>query len=118
MDTLRHVGRARTSEFLGASESNQALDREQLAVAPYKEEDFTAQIQEGINASPDGPAIYADSLAYVDGVNAYINEALADASKMPAEYGALQQTPAPWKQEDTVAIASLVGAHLRERRRR
>jgi acyl-homoserine lactone acylase PvdQ len=110
MDTLRHVGRARTSEFLGASESNQQLDREQLAVAPYKEEDFTAQIQAGINASPDGPAIYADVLAYADGVNAYINEALADASKMPAEYGALQQTPAPWKPEDAVAIASLVGA--------
>jgi acyl-homoserine lactone acylase PvdQ len=110
MDTLRHVGRARTSEFLGASESNQALDREQLAVAPYKEEDFTAQLEQGRTAVPEGELIYADLLAYVDGVNAYINEALADASKMPAEYGALQQTPAAWKPEDAVAIASLVGA--------
>ena len=72
----------------------------------------------GIAASGPRAEICADSLAYVDGVNAYINEALADRSKMPAEYGALQQTPAPWKQEDAVAIASLVGAHFREGRRR
>ena len=87
MDTLRHVGRARTSEFLGASESNQQLDREQLAVAPYKEEDFTAQIQAGINASPDGPAIYADVLAYADGVDrksTRLNSSHWITSRMPS----------------------------------
>src|SRR6185436_18822059 len=47
--------------------------------------------------------------AYRDGVNQYINEALVDPTKMPAEYPALQQVPAPWKGEDAVAIASLVG---------
>src|SRR5437773_12142194 len=50
-----------------------------------------------------------DLLAYTDGVNQYINEANTDPSKMPAEYPALQQTPAPWKPEDAVTIASLVG---------
>src|SRR5438309_160922 len=50
-----------------------------------------------------------DLLAYADGVNQYINEANTDPSKMPAEYPALQQTPGPWKVEDAVAIASLVG---------
>src|SRR5438093_11452876 len=52
---------------------------------------------------------YMDLLAYTDGVNQYINEANTDPSKMPAEYPALQQTPATWKPEDAVAIASLVG---------
>ncbi len=109
MDVLRHLGRARLSEFLGASEANQAFDRDQMAVAPYKEEDFTAQLQAIMNSGPEGQAGYADLLAYVDGVNAYINEALADPTKMPAEYFALQQTPDQWIPEDTVAIASLVG---------
>ena len=44
MDALRHVGRARASEFLGASPSNLALDRDQVSIAPYKEEDLTAQL--------------------------------------------------------------------------
>jgi hypothetical protein len=85
MDALRHVGRARVSEFLGASPANQALDRDQIAVAPYKEEDLTEQLMR-IAASPDGPALQEDLRGYVDGVNAYINEALLDPSKLPAEY--------------------------------
>jgi acyl-homoserine lactone acylase PvdQ len=109
MDVLRHVGRARLSEFLGASPANQRMDREQLAVAPYTEADLTQQIAEGVGATPEGPAILADAQAYTDGVNQYITEALLDPTKLPAEYGALQQVPAPWKLEDIVAIASLVG---------
>lgn len=110
MDVLRHLGRARLSEFLGASPANQALDRDQLAVAPYIESDLTAQLDAIRNSGPEGQAGYDDLLAYTDGVNQYITEALADSSKLPAEYPALQQTPAMWKPEDTVAIASLVGA--------
>src|SRR6185369_15829620 len=45
MDVLRHLGRARVSEFLGASPGNQQMDRDQLAVAPYEEADLTAQLQ-------------------------------------------------------------------------
>src|SRR5207247_10527905 len=45
MDVLRHLGRGRLSEFLGGSQSNLELDREQVAIAPYREEDLTAQIQ-------------------------------------------------------------------------
>src|SRR5581483_10042345 len=95
MDVLRHLGRARLSEFLGASPSNLAMDRDQLAA-----------IQ---SSGPEGAGGYMDLLAYADGVNQYINEALSDPSKMPAEYQALQQTPQTWKPEDAVAIASLVG---------
>jgi acyl-homoserine lactone acylase PvdQ len=109
MDVLRHLGRARLSEFLGASPANQAMDRDQLAIAPYLESDLTAQLEAIRTSGPEGQAGYDDLLAYRDGVNAYINEALADQTKMPAEYPALQQTPAAWKGEDAVAIASLVG---------
>ena len=45
MDVLRHYGRSRVSEFIGASPSDVAMDREQLAIAPYKEADLTAQVR-------------------------------------------------------------------------
>src|SRR6185503_16395048 len=64
---------------------------------------------DAVAASPDGPAVFADLEAYVDGVNQYISEALVDSTKLPAEYPALQQVPQTWKNEDAVAIASLVG---------
>ena len=109
MDTLRHLGRSNLSSFLGASPSNKAMDQGQLAIAPYTEADLTAQIAAIQSSGPEGAAGYADLLAYTDGVNQYINEALADPTKLPAEYPALQQVPSAWKIEDAVAIASLVG---------
>jgi len=110
MDTLRHLGRARLSEFLGASPSNDAMDRDQLAIAPYTEADLTTQLELIRDSGPEGMAGYQDLLAYADGVNQYIDDALADpANKLPAEYPALQQVPQTWKPEDAVAIASLVG---------
>jgi acyl-homoserine lactone acylase PvdQ len=109
MDVLRHVGRGRMSEFLGASAANIHMDRDTIALAPYTEADLTAQVLAFQNGDADHQAIAADALAYVDGVNAYIDEALADFTKLPGEYLALQLVPQPWKPEDTVAIASLVG---------
>jgi len=109
MDVLRHLGRARLSEFLGASPSNIAMDQGQLAIAPYLESDLTAQLEAIRTTDAEGQAGYDDLLAYTDGVNQYINEALSDATKLPAEYPALQVLPAAWKPEDVVAIASLVG---------
>src|SRR4030095_5705208 len=104
-----HYGRARLSEFIGASPSNIAMDREQLAIAPYKEADLTAQVQAFQNGDAENQAIAADALACVDGVTAYVTEALADPTKMPAEYPALQQVPQTWKPDDIVATAALVG---------
>ena len=110
MDVLRHLGRARLSEFLGASAGNQSLDRGQLGDAPYTEADLTAQIQALAASSAEGQAIADDGQAYTDGVNAYITEALADSTKRPVEYGLLGLTLAPWKPEDEVAIASKIAA--------
>lgn len=111
MDVLRHVGRARLSEFLGASDSNQQMDRDQLAIAPYREADLTAQLA-ALGADDEGQAVLADLQAYADGVNAYINQALLDVTKLPGDYAAVQQLPLPWKLEDAVAIASLIGGKL------
>ena len=109
MDVLRHLGRARLSEFLGPSPANVAMDRTQLAVAPYTEEDLHRQIVEIRDSSAATRQIYRDAKAYSAGVNAYIAEAVADPRKLPAEYPALQQLPERWRLTDIVAIASLVG---------
>ena len=109
MDVLRHLGRARLSEFLGASEANKKMDMDQLLVAPYKEEELTQQVTDICESGSEGAAVCADAVAYTAGVNQYIAEARSDPSKLPGEYPALQQQPEEWKLEDIVAIASLVG---------
>jgi acyl-homoserine lactone acylase PvdQ len=110
MDVLRHYGRARLSEFLGATPANQSLDMEQLADAPYQEADLTAQITALEASGPEGQAIVDDGQAYTDGVNAYITEAMGNPAKKPPEYTALGLTLAPWKPEDEIAIATKIAA--------
>lgn len=112
MDLLRHVGRARMSEFLGASPANVKMDRVQLAAAPYREQDYVDQIAALRAGSARERQLVADYDAYSAGVNTYIAEALSDPTKLPAEYPALQQLPREWKTEDAVAIASLIGANF------
>jgi acyl-homoserine lactone acylase PvdQ len=112
MDALRHVGRARLSEFLGPSPANQAMDRAQLAVAPYTEADLSRQVTEMEASGAEGAAVAADFRAYARGVNAYIGQALLNPLKLPAEYPALQVLPKPWTPEDSVAIGSYVGGRL------
>lgn len=109
MDVLRHTGRARLSEFLGPTEFNQQTDRDQLAVAPYREEDLTRQTEPRSEFGELGQQIRADGEAYIAGVNRYVAEARQDPSKLPAEYPALQKLPEDFVLEDIVAIASLVG---------
>ncbi len=121
MDTLRHYGRGQLSSFLGPSPSTLAMDCGIDAVAGYSE----SELQQQVDALPteypqpitvaghtesEGQQIIDDANAYVDGVNAYIQAALLDPSKLPAEYGALQIVPAPWKSTDIVATATLVQA--------
>lgn len=109
MDLLRHVGRARMTEFLGPSQANLKMDREQLAVAPYTEADLTAQLEAIRNGTPEGPALEQDLLSYIAGVNAYVAEARLDPAKRPVEYEALQILLEDFVPEDVVAIAALVG---------
>jgi acyl-homoserine lactone acylase PvdQ len=113
MDTLRHYGRGRLSEFLGASDANLAVDRAVYASSAYTEEELQAMIDRVKKLDPElGPIAFADLTAYVEGVNQYISEAKTDPSKLPAEYEALQIVPEAWKATDTAAVASLIGSQL------
>jgi acyl-homoserine lactone acylase PvdQ len=113
IDVLRHLGRAQLAAFAGGSPGNVAMDREQWRAAPYDEADLTRQL----NALPRrygaaGRRLRADLDAYTAGVNAYIAKVKADPALMPGEYlfSGHPEGPAPWRPEDAVAIASLVGA--------
>jgi acyl-homoserine lactone acylase PvdQ len=114
MDVLRKTGRGRLSEFIGPSESNLRMDCAQWAVADYTEAELQAMVTDlppGLDQQLAAQALQ-DVQDYTAGVNAYIEEVLADPSRMPAEYPALQQVPAPWTVTDTVAVASLIGGSL------
>jgi acyl-homoserine lactone acylase PvdQ len=110
MDILRHTGKAQLSSFVGGSPSNRAMDRSQWAAAPYTDAELQQQYD-------DAPAVYGaagvglqkDVTAYVDGINAYITDALGDPTLMPAEYAALVKVPQPWSVTDVIAEASLIG---------
>ncbi len=113
MDTLRYVGRGRSSEFLGASDANLAMDRAAYLTSGYTEDELQAMLDRLPEVDPVRGAIaLQDVQDYTDGVNAFIDEALADPTKMPGEYEALQQVPEAWKTTDTAAIASLIGSQL------
>ncbi|MEA2432646.1 MAG: hypothetical protein QOG54_103 [Actinomycetota bacterium] len=113
MDTLRYVGRGRSSEFLGASEANLAMDRAAYATAGYSEEELQSMIDRlNYIDLKLGPQAITDLDDYTAGINQYIDEALMDPSKLPGEYEALQRQPEPWKPTDTVAVASLIGSQL------
>jgi len=113
MDTLRHFGRGRLSEFLGASEANLASDKAVYLTSAYTEEELQAMLDRVEGLDPVlGPIAKQDLLDYVDGVNQYIDEATADPTLLPAEYPALQIVPEPWTPTDTAAVASLIGSQL------
>ena len=114
MDVLRATGRGRLSELLGPSPANIAMDCAQYRVADYTEAELLAMIEERPAGTDQALANQArqDVEDYAAGVNAYIQEAMADPDKLPGEYGALQIAPEPWKITDTVAIASLIGGSL------
>lgn len=110
MDVLRHTGRGTLSSFAGGSAGNRAMDRAQWLIAPYTEDDLQKQIDmaEPIYGEA-GKRIKTYGQAFVDGINAYINQALIDPTKMPAEYAAFGTMPQQWKLTDVIAEASLIG---------
>jgi acyl-homoserine lactone acylase PvdQ len=109
MDVLRHTARAQLSSFLGGAAGNRAMDRTEWAFAPYTETDLQSQL----DALPRqygaaGVALVSDLNEMVAGINAYIDQAAADPSKMPVEYAGVGQTPKRWSSTDVVALASLL----------
>jgi acyl-homoserine lactone acylase PvdQ len=110
MDVLRHTGRAQLSSFVGGAAGNRAMDRTQWAIAPYTEDDLQKQIDLAPTVYGDrGRELVERGNAFVDGINAYVDKALSDPSKLPGEYVALGKSPAHWTLRDVIAEASLIG---------
>jgi len=110
MDILRHTGRAQLSSFVGGSPSNRAMDRAQWQFAPYTDAELNRQFALADEYyGKEGRALQRDGQAYIDGINAYVQDALANPTLMPAEYAAVGKAPAPWSVSDLVAEASLIG---------
>jgi len=110
MDVLRHTARAQLSSFVGGAPGNRAMDRTQWAIAPYNEEDLQKQIDLAPTVYGDrGRELVERGNAFVDGINAYVNKALSDPTKLPGEYAALGKMPTQWDLRDVIAEASLIG---------
>ena len=113
MDVLRHYGAGTLASFLGASCDFEQMDHDQLLLSPYT----PAQAQAQVDALPkrygaDGALAKSMIDAYVKGVNAYIDAATTDPSKLPADYVAAapdQPLPKKWTDADVVSIAGLIG---------
>lgn len=107
MDILRHAAKGTLAELIGPDGAE--MDREQLTDQNFTDEELTEQF----NALPEkfGPAGARgrqDVLDYIAGINARIEEARNDPSKLPAEYPALNVQPEDWEISDSVAMAVLL----------
>ncbi|GAA2348716.1 penicillin acylase family protein [Streptomyces cuspidosporus] len=118
MDLFRHVGRGELTSFAGGAEANQGLEQSFFGQAPYKEEDYQAQIDYILASQGErGRQALADAQAYVDGINAYRKQA-KDGRYFPGEYVLTGKIDAitnageiePFKLTDLIALASVVGA--------
>lgn len=118
MDLFRHVARGELTSFAGGAESNQGLEQSFFSQAPYKEEDYQAQIDYILATQGErGRQALADARAYVDGINAYRKQA-KDGRYFPGEYVLTGHIDAitnvgeiePFKLTDLIALASVVGA--------
>lgn len=116
MDVLRRVGRGELTSFAGGAEGNRGLEQDLWRSAPYTEEDKQAQIDRVAASGERGEQALADVDAYLEGVNAYIEEA-DDNRDFPGEYVLTGHKDAitnageiePFTPTDVVGIAAMVG---------
>ncbi|MEU8826369.1 penicillin acylase family protein [Streptomyces sp. NPDC048636] len=118
MDLFRHVGRGELTSFAGGAPANQGLEQDFFRQAPYREEDYQAQIDSILaHGGERGKQALADAQAYIDGINAYAKKA-KDGRYFPGEYVLTGHIDAitnageiqPFKLTDLIALASVVGA--------
>src|SRR3954447_920340 len=103
MDALRHTAEASTVELLGPSAA--PADAAAITHQDFSPEELQRQFDELPALGPEAAEGRQDVLDYIAGINAYIEEARHDLSKLPAEYPALGVTPKPWTVPDTAAVA-------------
>src|SRR5690625_1958013 len=116
MDVLRRVGRGELTSFAGGAEGNRGLEQDLWRSAPYTEEDKQAQIDRIAAEGGRGEQALEDVEGYLEGINAYIEEADGDRS-FPGEYVLTGHKDAitnegeiePFTSTDVVGIAARVG---------
>ncbi|WP_440902337.1 penicillin acylase family protein [Actinosynnema sp.] len=116
MDLFRHLGRGQLSGFAGGAEGNRVLEQSFVKQIAYTEADLQAQIDRVAAQGDRGRQAFQDVTDYLQGVNAYITQAIANRN-FPGEYVLTGHADAitnwndiqPFKATDLVAIAAVVG---------
>lgn len=119
MDVLRHVGRGKLTSFAGGAEANRRLEQRFFRAVPYTEAELRAQIERLANSGPRGQQGLKDAKAYVEGINAYIEDAHS-GRYFPGEYVVTGHVNAitnegeiePFKLTDLVVLAAVIGAQF------
>ena len=107
MDAIRRTAKATLAGLLGPSAASD--DAAQLTDQDFSDQELTHQFNTlDQRFGGDGERTQDDILAYIDGINARIQEDKSDPTKMPAEYAALGTTPKRWTVSDTAAMAVLL----------
>jgi acyl-homoserine lactone acylase PvdQ len=96
-DVFRHVARGEMAQFLGGQEwyDYDRAWRQEF----YTDDELLDMLDRSYDQREQGLL-----QAYLNGVNAYIDEALVDPRKLPAEYAALQIVPEKWELRHSLAI--------------
>src|SRR3954471_18156481 len=107
MDALRRTAKGTLAGLTGPSAARG--DADQLTDQDFSDAELTAQFE----ALPrrygaEGKRVHDDILAYIDGINARIDEVNLNPTLLPAEYPALGTKPARWTISDTAAEATLL----------
>ncbi|GAA4613297.1 penicillin acylase family protein [Saccharopolyspora hordei] len=119
MDAMRRAGRGEVTPFAGGAPANRELEQRFFAASPYTEEELQQQIDAVASRGERGRQALEDAQSYVDGINAYIEQAHR-GRYFPGEYVATghvdpitnEGTIEPFELTDLVVLASLVGAQF------
>jgi acyl-homoserine lactone acylase PvdQ len=107
MDAIRRTAKGTLAGLLGPSAASG--DAAQLTDQDFSNRELTDQFEKlDQRFGAAGERTQTDILAYVDGINARIQEVMTHPNEMPAEYAALGTTPKPWTVSDTAAMAVLL----------
>jgi hypothetical protein len=107
MDALRHAAKGTLAELTGPDGAS--MDRQQLTDQDFTDDELRKQFEDlPKRLGPDGQRGHDDVVAYIQGINARIQEDMTDPTKLPAEYAALNVQPKPWDVSDTAAMAVLL----------
>lgn len=109
MDLLRHAGRGTLTSFAGGAAGNQELEQSIWRNSPYTAVDLQAQVDALRQKGTRGQQLYDDVNSYVLGINAYIDDCIANAN-CPGEYNlANAGNPRYFTMTDLIATTGVIG---------